>query len=290
MASIENAIVAMFLEEWRLQRGASSLRQVAIVDDEPREQYLYPEFLLFQQLFRRHGIEASVLAPEELRIGEGALWNGDMRIDLVYNRITDFSLELPTHSALREAYLQGYAVVTPHPRAHALYADKRNMAVLTDAALLRSWGVPDAAIGTLQRGIPDTRIVDAAAADELWSNRRKLFFKPAAGFGSRAAYRGEKLTRRVWQEILTKEYVAQAFIPPSQRVIRDATMPLALKLDIRNYVYGGRVQMLAARLYEGQTTNFRTKGGGFAPVFTDREGKPEAGAGTGCKIAMPYCA
>ena len=191
---------------------------------------------------------------------------------------------------MREAYLQGYAVVTPHPRAHALYADKRNMAVLTDAALLRSWGVPDAVIGTLQRGIPDTRVVDAAAADELWSNRRKLFFKPAAGFGSRAAYRGEKLTRRVWQEILAKEYVAQAFIPPSQRVIRDAAMPLALKLDIRNYVYGARVQMLAARLYEGQTTNFRTKGGGFAPVFTDREGKLEAGEVTGGRAVMPYSA
>ena len=35
----------------------------------------------------------------------------------------------------------------------------------------------------------------------------------------------------------------------------------------RNYVYAGRVQLLAGRLYQGQTTNFRTAGGGFAPVF-----------------------
>jgi hypothetical protein len=27
---------------------------------------------------------------------------------------------------------------------------------------------------------------------------------------------------------------------------------------------------VAARLYQGQTTNFRTAGGGFAPVFTER--------------------
>ena len=40
-----------------------------------------------------------------------------------------------------------------------------------------------------------------------------------------------------------------------------------LKLDLRNYVYQGRVQLVAARLYQGQTTNFRTPGGGFAPVF-----------------------
>ena len=29
------------------------------------------------------------------------------------------------------------------------------------------------------------------------------------------------------------------------------------------------VQLVAARLYEGQTTNFRTAGGGFAPIFTE---------------------
>lgn len=27
--------------------------------------------------------------------------------------------------------------------------------------------------------------------------------------------------------------------------------------------------LVAARLYQGQTTNFRTAGGGFAPVFTE---------------------
>jgi hypothetical protein len=38
-------------------------------------------------------------------------------------------------------------------------------------------------------------------------------------------------------------------------------------MDLRNYVYDGEVQLVAARLYQGQTTNFRTPGGGFAPVF-----------------------
>ncbi len=28
-----------------------------------------------------------------------------------------------------------------------------------------------------------------------------------------------------------------------------------------------KVLLVAARLYQGQTTNFRTLGGGFAPVF-----------------------
>ena len=41
-----------------------------------------------------------------------------------------------------------------------------------------------------------------------------------------------------------------------------------LKVDLRNYVYAGRIQLVAARLWQGQTTNFRTPGGGFAPVLT----------------------
>ena len=32
-------------------------------------------------------------------------------------------------------------------------------------------------------------------------------------------------------------------------------------------VYRGDVQLVSARLYQGQTTNFRTPGGGFAAVF-----------------------
>ncbi len=39
-----------------------------------------------------------------------------------------------------------------------------------------------------------------------------------------------------------------------------------LKLDVRAYAYRGTVQLLAARTWSGQTTNFRTPGGGFSPV------------------------
>lgn len=251
---LERAFFDMFVAEWR-RAGRSGLpRRVAIVDDRPQEQFLYPEFELFAQLFRRFGVEASVLAPEQLAFGDGG-------IDLVYNRLTDFPLEAPAHAGLRAAYLAGTAVVTPHPRAHALYADKRNLVLLTDEAQLRAWQVRESTIRTLLAGIPRTRLV----TEELWTERRRLFFKPAAGHGSRAAYRGDKLTRRVWSEIVSGKYVAQDFVPPSERGIAAGT---SLKVDVRNYVYAGKVQLLAARLYQGQTTNMRTPGGGFAPVLT----------------------
>jgi hypothetical protein len=112
--------------------------------------------------------------------------------------------------------------------------------------------------------------VTAGNRETLWEKRRQLFFKPAAGYGSKAAYRGDKLTKRVWEEIGKSTYVAQALVVPSERHVAPAQPPTALKADIRNFAYDGVVKLVAARLYQGQTTNFRTPGGGFAPVFTER--------------------
>ena len=172
---------------------------------------------------------------------------------------------------LRGAYLAGEVVVSPHPRAHALYADKRNLTLLCDEAFLRATGAAEDVIATLLAAVPHTEVMTAANRDALWTRRRDLFFKPAAGYGSKAAYRGEKLTKRVWEEMPKSTYVAQALVAPSVRNIAATAAATPLKADVRNYAYAGEVRLVAARLYQGQTTNFRTPGGGFAPVFTHRQ-------------------
>jgi len=266
--TLEQDFVDMFREEWRAERGAAPLARIAIVDEQPPSQFLYPEFLMFRKLFERYGLAAVVCDPAELRFAEGALWHGGARVDLVYNRLTDFGLEAPGNAALREAWLAGAVVLTPHPRVHALFADKRNLTLLTDAAALEEIGVDAVTRDVLLTGIPRTRRVRREDAEELWAARRQLFFKPAAGYGSKAAYRGDKLTKRVFEDILAGGYVAQALVPPSERRLGTGEAPVDLKLDLRNYTYRGRVQLVTARLYQGQTTNFRTPGGGFAPVLT----------------------
>ena len=268
VAAFEQRLVDMFHREWRLAGHARPLRSIAIVDEKPEQQYLYPEFLLFQGLFERHGLHAVIAAPTELQWRDGRLRHGELAIDLVYNRLTDFYLEQPESAALRDAWLQQGVVLTPHPQAHALYADKRRLALFSDADRLRALGVPEATRQVLLDNVPHTEVVTDANGERLWTARRGLFFKPVAGFGSRAAYRGDKLTRRVWQEILAGDYVAQAIVPPGQRRIDENDGAQPLKFDLRAYAYGGEVQWVAARLYQGQTTNFRTPGGGFAPVFS----------------------
>jgi hypothetical protein len=270
----EDEIVQMFKSEWAFARRAAPLRTIAIVDTQPQQQYLYPEFLLFQRLFAQNDITAVIADPGELVFRDSALWFGDLKIDLVYNRLTDFMLEAPESRAVHEAYCNDAVVLTPHPQAHALYANKRNLTILSDATALEALGVPQAIIEILVANVPFTESVTTINAERLWSDRRNLFFKPVAGYGGKAAYRGDKVTKRVWQEILAGEYIAQRIVAPGVRVSGTVHSPENLKFDLRSYVYNSRVQWTTARVYQGQTTNFRTPGGGFAPVYlSERRGK-----------------
>ncbi len=268
---LEQTYLDMFLQEWGLEGQAQPLRNLAIVDESPQQQYMWPEFKLFQNLFTRHGITTVICDPSELSFQDGKLWHDKTPIDLIYNRLTDFSLQQPAQQALLEAYLAGAVVISPHPRNHALYADKRNLALLSDPVALQSLGVDPATQTTLLEGIAKTSLVEAQNADSLWQQRKHLFFKPAKGFGSKAAYRGDKLTKRVFAEILAGDYVAQTLVHPSERQFQVADQTSEFKLDLRHYVYQGQTLSICARLYQGQTTNFRTPGGGFAQVVIVQE-------------------
>ena len=263
-AGFEAAVLAMFKREWALSRGERPLQRVAIVDENPSAQFLYPEFLLAKQLFIGAGIEAVIADPSELTFQDGALQHQGRPIDLVYNRLTDFALA--AHPALRQAWEADAVVLTPNPRNHALYADKRNLTALTDDAALTRLGA-DAAKREALAAIPRAVAVSADNADQLWERRKSLFFKPVSGYGGKAVYRGDKLTRSTWADILRSDYIAQDLAPPSERLIMVDSAPQTRKVDVRLYTYDGALLLAAARLYQGQTTNFRTEGGGFAPVF-----------------------
>ncbi|MFN6961982.1 MAG: hypothetical protein ACK4N6_07030, partial [Rhodocyclaceae bacterium] len=234
-------VLETFVAMFRNECAPHELRTVAIVDEAPEQQYLYPELVGFRQLFEAHGIRAVICAPEELMICHGGLWHAEgelhTRIDLVYDRLTDFTLDMPSAAALRLAWLHEETVVTPNPQIHALYADKKNLVALTDPVQLAAWGVSPSTQRILLESIPRTEAVSVARAEDLWRRRRGLFFKPASGFGSRGAYRGDKVTQRVFAEILADDYVAQALVPPSTVKVEVDGKLTELKADLRKYVY-----------------------------------------------------
>jgi hypothetical protein len=262
----EAKILRMFEREWSLQRRTGRPETIAIVDDGPTEQYLYPEFIVAERLLQKGGFLALTVDAAQLAYEGGRLTVDGRAIDLVYNRLVDFSLQQPAHAALRAAYLDDAVVVTPNPRHHALFADKRNLVLLSDPNRLREFGMTADDIAQLS-SVPRTVRVTSDASVSLWESRKLLFFKPSSGYGSKAVYRGDKITKRVWDEILAGDYIAQDFAPPSERTIQIEGAAQSRKLDVRLYTYDGNLLLAAARLYQGQTTNFRTPGGGFAPVF-----------------------
>ena len=265
LENLPQVFVEMFRREWQLQRGVAPLHTIAIVDEAPASQYFYPEFVLAKQLFEAAGIKAFIADPAEFETRADGLYLQGGRVDLIYNRLTDFSLQ--QFPALLAAYQKNQVILTPHPYVYALYADKRNLALFTDSERLLAMGADDSTIATLQAGVPETRLVEARDEQQWWKERKEWFFKPATGYGGKGSYRGDKLTQRVFGEIVRGGYVAQRKAMPGEVMVSVADAEAAaFKYDVRCYVYEGQVQLVIARLYQGQTTNFRTAGGGFALV------------------------
>jgi hypothetical protein len=272
---IEARLVETFRAELRAAQGADArLARLAIADERPREQFLYPEFELFQALFARHGIEALVADTAELKRRPGGGIEAQGRaLDLVYLRDTDFLLEAPRAEALRAAYLAGEVVVTPAPREHHLLANKERLALFSDAAALRALGVGADDAAFLARVVPETRPLAELGAARAWTERRGWVFKPAAGFASRGVYRGDKLTRGKLEEILAAGgYLAQRRIEPGAVTVGTSAGEAEMKFDVRAYAYRDQVLLLGARVYQGQVTNLRTPGGGFSAICVSRKG------------------
>jgi hypothetical protein len=247
LKEIKHEILASFLTEWRSGGRENRPSSIAIIDKNPPEQYLWPEFLLYRDLFVAAGIPTLIADPAELEIKDNVLLCQGQKIDLVYNRLTDFPLREPANSVLAEAWENDRALLIPDPPSHALYADKVNLIHLSQRTELKA-------------NLPMVCPVSA----ELWPERRRFFFKPRDGFAGRGAYRGDKLSKGKWEEILRGDYIAQEYSPPP--ICRLPGIG-DFKFDVRLYAKQQKILLAAARIYNGQTTNFRTPHGGFAPIF-----------------------
>ena len=190
---------------------------------------------------------------------------------MVYLRDTDFRLAQPRSAALRAAYLGGDAVITPAPREHHLLANKRRLGLVSSRTALARFGVAAADVEFLLETVPETLALAELGGDRAWNERREWVFKPCAAFGSRAVYRGDKLTRRKLDEILADpDYVAQRRIEPSEVRVDTLDGPRPMKFDVRAYAYRDEVLLLGARVYQGQVTNLRSPGGGFSAICVAR--------------------
>ncbi|MBF0370370.1 MAG: hypothetical protein HQL52_13030 [Magnetococcales bacterium] len=262
----QRRMLSSFEEEMNLfSQGREPLpRMVAIMDDAPEKQFLYGEMEALKGLFWHDGVRSVVVDPSRLKMGAEGVWHRDNRVDMVYNRHCDFYLETPELAGLREAYLARKVCLSPNPRAYGLLGDKRRLIIWSDAGQLKSLGVADKVIAELTEVVPESRLLADFEPDQLWAERRQWVLKPVTSHGSRGVLLGGKMTRKRYKTLPPEETLVQRLVPPSLTPCPESGREM--KTDLRLYVYRNQVLGVAARLYQGQVTNFREPGNGFAPV------------------------
>ncbi|MGZ3721738.1 MAG: hypothetical protein ACXVA9_02330 [Bdellovibrionales bacterium] len=258
-----------FFDELNLWGKASAKPAIAICDEDIPEQKMYAEFLMYRDWFRANGWTAEFCEGRDFTFSGGQLVAPLLpRVDLVYNRLTDFYLENPAHMALRQAFEAQAACISPNPREYWLLADKQRLIELGTPGFLESAGAAPEEIGALQKVLIPTFEKSAfTSEDEIWAQRRSLFFKPKRSHGGKSVYRGESVSRKVFERLMSEDILIQKFTPAQKMPTDDPRSVLSnWKFDLRFYAYADQIQLVVARIYQGQVTNFSSPLGGFSKV------------------------
>lgn len=247
-------------EELRLQnKPTQAPLKIAITDDKPSEQKLFPEFLLYNELFKSWGWDSRIIDYQDLF--------KDFSPDFIYNRYTDFFLTDASSQTLREKFLSQAVCLSPNPFEYLMLADKQRLIDWCAPGFLEGQSVHGADLELLRVSIPESHDLNQESAEKLWAERKKFFFKPKNAFGSKQSFRGGSISRKAFDLLVQEETIAQEFVPAPELDFESPDGPIRLKYDLRCYAYKGRMQLIVARLYQGQVTNLRTPLGGFATVL-----------------------
>ena len=265
-AKLRKRLLQTFSDEINKYSAGAQLKpaRIAIIDEDPAGQHLYPEMLAFADLFRSWGVPTEIVEPQRLQASADGVSLDGQPVDLVYNRHCDFYLASGEMAGLRQAYLAGKVCLTPNPHMYGLLADKRRMILWSYSACHAAWQLSGADDRLLDQVVPGTWLLAGLDPQQVWSDRKQLIFKPVDSFGGKGVLLGEKISRKRFEQLPAAMTLVQEMVPPSMTEGVDQQVPM--KTDLRLYAYRNRVLGVTARLYRGPVTNMRTPGGGFARV------------------------
>lgn len=245
-----------------------------VMDEQPVKQKMYLEFLLYQELLSQNGLTLNISDSLELdqkinALLESSTSNGthNKKSIGIYNRSTDFYLE--NHPNLLKLFINQQIKLSPHPVGYDLFAHKDNLhdwsKMMTDTDILAKLEISKNDSDVFQSFLLQSQPVQNLFQDfeQAWLERKKYFFKPSDSYGGKATYRGASISKKYFENAWSENFLAQAYFPPAK--LKD-NEDQNWKFDLRVYVYKDETIFSLARVYQGQTTNFNTLGGGFAPV------------------------
>lgn len=245
-------------QELRLQHKAPPANlNIATIDDHPEQQRLFIEFLLYDEYFKSWGWNSDIKDFREIDVN---------KIDVIYNRHTDFLFSNPECNFLKSSFNQRTVCVSPNPHEYFLLADKQRLIDWHDQRNLVTWGVSRNDQELIRSVVPECLSIDRNTFESLWGQRKKFFFKPKRAFGSKSSYKGASISRKAFDELIDRDFIAQEYVSAPEHLFETPSGPQSFKYDLRCYAYQGHLQLIVARLYQGQVTNLRTPLGGFACV------------------------
>ncbi len=248
------------LEQRLLRMFDAAWRHIVIMDEDIKNQYMLPEMQAYAELLRQDGRKVALLSPEDIDAQHDGLYESGARVDMIYNRHTDFYLETKPMQHIRKAYMQSQVALNPYPRSYALIGDKNRMVDWWREGFLSF--LPQDTRQMIQRIVPQTLVL--AEVDEAWAwqQRKGWVFKPAARHGGKGVLLGKSMSRKRFDALDKASTVMQALVPASQIELDGQKF----KFDMRLYMHGDKLIALAGRAWRGQITNFQDSGSGWTPI------------------------
>lgn len=276
---ILHALLAAY-QEWC---GRRELPRIAILDW--REVPTYSEFLLFQEYFRRHGLECVIADPREVEYRGGKLWAGDFHVTLICKRVLISELLDrcgPDNVVVRAVRDGAVCMVNPF-RCKVLYK-KASFAVLGDE---RNAGLfSDGERAAIAAHIPWTRVVEERKTQHggcdvdlipfILENRERLVLKPNDDYGGHGIVLGWTVDGATWEQAvrtaLTEPYVVQERVNlPSEPYPSWSDGKLHWidrMLDTAPYVsHGTYADACLTRISTAALLNVTAGGGSTVPTF-----------------------
>lgn len=256
--NIENEL--RIFDEKNGPRSRPDNLSIAIVDEKPPLQRLYIEFLLYQEIFNSWGWKAQILDTLSPDLDE--------QLDFIYNRSTDFFLENTNSKKLNDFYKLNKVCISPNPYEYFLLANKKRLIDWLIPGFLKSMVLDKESWSSLDNSLLNSFQLNEETKDKAWTLRKKLFFKPQSSYGSKQAYRGDGISKKKF-ELLIEEgpFLAQEYCPPPNIDLMTSRGTQTFKYDLRCFSYEDQMQLVVARLYQGQITNLQTSEGGYAPII-----------------------
>lgn len=243
------------------------------------------EFLLFQEFFAQHGLEAIIASPEELEYSGGKLRARGQVIDLLYKRVLAselldrYGLDQPVVRAIRDhAVCMGntFRAKLLHKKSiHAFLTDERN-ADLFDADER----------GAIERHIPWTRKVEERKTlyrgqtvdlvPFIAEHRERLVLKPNDEYGGKGVVIGWETDAETWaravQDALNEPTVVQERVRVATEdyaAFINGTVDVSPRLvDLDPYFFSGTtVYGMLTRLSTVALLNVTAGGGSVVPTF-----------------------